>query len=254
MCYNSDCHTVRHGALFVASADVSIAYRYWVKHPVLLDYRPADCVTTSASNTGCFVMTVKDGKPCKKCGTSHWYDSGHCVECMKVRSKEWVEDNRSYNKQRNREYRKENTDVERERKRRWQRENRDRINRQMREYRKENSEDINKYMREWRAANGDKAKAIVHRRRSLKKASGGRYSAAEWNALVSHYGNKCLGCGRDDLPLTVDHIIPIAKGGRSDIDNLQPLCRACNSRKRDKVIDYRPDSGNGRWVQEKIFK
>lgn len=57
MRYNLNCHTVRNGALFCSSADGSIAYRYWVKHPVLLDSRPADCVTTSASNTGCFVMT-----------------------------------------------------------------------------------------------------------------------------------------------------------------------------------------------------
>lgn len=48
-------HSQERGA-FCLSADGSIAYRYWVKHPVLLDLRPADCVTTSASNTGCFVM------------------------------------------------------------------------------------------------------------------------------------------------------------------------------------------------------
>lgn len=284
MCYNSDCHTVRHGALFVASADVSIAYRYWVKHPVLLDYRPADCVTTSASNTGCFVMTVKDGKPCKKCGESSWYESGHCIKCMKVRSKEWQENNREYARAKEREYVSNNRDAVRERKRRWELENRDRINQRKRDYRKENAEHIKQRMRDWRAgnvekaraywnkwavanpekrrakdlkwqaANRDKVNAIDHRRRSRQKASGGSYTAAEWSALVNHYGNKCLCCGRDDLPLTVDHVIPIAKGGRSDINNLQPLCKACNSRKKDKTIDYRPDVGNGRWVQEKIFK
>jgi hypothetical protein len=62
-------HSRARGA-FCSSADGSIAYRYWVKHPVLLDSRPADCVTTSASNTGCFAMSAKDGKPCKKCGSS----------------------------------------------------------------------------------------------------------------------------------------------------------------------------------------
>lgn len=38
----------------------------------------------------------------------------------------------------------------------------------------------------------------------------------------------CRGCGthRD---LTVDHVIPIAHGGTDDLENLQTLCRSCNS-------------------------
>jgi 5-methylcytosine-specific restriction protein A len=43
----------------------------------------------------------------------------------------------------------------------------------------------------------------------------------------------CVQCGRTD-DLTVDHIVPIAKGGKSDSHNLQTLCRSCNSAKRDR--------------------
>lgn len=40
----------------------------------------------------------------------------------------------------------------------------------------------------------------------------------------------CLDCGtRRDL--TIDHIIPVSKGGRTVKDNLQTLCRSCNSKK-----------------------
>ena len=31
----------------------------------------------------------------------------------------------------------------------------------------------------------------------------------------------------------VDHIIPLARGGTDDLKNLQPLCAACNLRKKD---------------------
>lgn len=49
---------------------------------------------------------------------------------------------------------------------------------------------------------------------------------------------KCLRCGRLDK-LTIDHIIPISKGGQNKIGNLQTLCKGCNSIKRDTYIDYR---------------
>ena len=42
------------------------------------------------------------------------------------------------------------------------------------------------------------------------------------------------------LSATVDHIIPVAKGGHpSDIDNLQLAHRCCNRQKSDKLMDVR---------------
>lgn len=37
-------------------------------------------------------------------------------------------------------------------------------------------------------------------------------------------------------PLTVDHIIPKSKGGSNELDNLQPMCYACNHKKGNKII------------------
>jgi 5-methylcytosine-specific restriction endonuclease McrA len=36
--------------------------------------------------------------------------------------------------------------------------------------------------------------------------------------------------------LTVDHFMPISKGGTDEMDNLRPAHWICNVRKRDKVI------------------
>ena len=52
-------------------------------------------------------------------------------------------------------------------------------------------------------------------------------------------GYKCKVCGAsasDGAKLEVDHIIPISKGGKSVMDNLQTLYKSCNRGKRDK--DY----------------
>lgn len=48
-----------------------------------------------------------------------------------------------------------------------------------------------------------------------------------------HY--RCKKCGRKTNDLEVDHIIPIAKGGKSTFDNLQTLCHRCNYRKGSNI-------------------
>lgn len=45
-------------------------------------------------------------------------------------------------------------------------------------------------------------------------------------------GNKCVQCS--STPVEVDHIIPLSKGGTNHIDNLQPLCKPCNSGKGNR--------------------
>ena len=49
----------------------------------------------------------------------------------------------------------------------------------------------------------------------------------------------CLCCGKIDVALTMDHVIPLSKGGEHNISNIQPLCGICNSKKNTKAIDYR---------------
>jgi len=64
------------------------------------------------------------------------------------------------------------------------------------------------------------------------------FTQDEWIALCNQYDNRCLCCKASD-DLTVDHVIPVSRGGRNSIDNIQPLCHSCNSSKRNKIIDYR---------------
>lgn len=64
------------------------------------------------------------------------------------------------------------------------------------------------------------------------------YKDLEWRRLCVRMGGSCLACGSTEK-LTKDHIIPLSQGGLDILENLQPLCQPCNSRKHKKTIDYR---------------
>lgn len=65
-------------------------------------------------------------------------------------------------------------------------------------------------------------------------------------AIYARDGNRCRMCGRYfSSGLEIDHIIPIAKGGKSTMDNLQSLCHNCNKKKGADIIP--PRSGYSRW-------
>jgi CRISPR/Cas system Type II protein with McrA/HNH and RuvC-like nuclease domain len=50
----------------------------------------------------------------------------------------------------------------------------------------------------------------------------------------------CKYCGRvikDGIKLEVDHIIPVSKGGKSNMDNLVTACKDCNRGKSDNLLN-----------------
>jgi len=58
-------------------------------------------------------------------------------------------------------------------------------------------------------------------------------------AVLQRDGHKCLLCGADE-DLTVNHIVSVNRGGRSEVDNLQTLCVSCFRRaKGHSTVDFR---------------
>lgn len=94
--------------------------------------------------------------------------------------------------------------------------------------------------------NPDKARAISstnnQRRRARKQLTPGTITSGEWKTLCDKFNNKCLRCSKPEV--TLDHIVPLVKGGSHTIDNAQPLCMSCNSSKQTKVYNHRPDHAN----------
>jgi DNA-directed RNA polymerase subunit RPC12/RpoP len=84
-------------------------------------------------------------------------------------------------------------------------------------------------------------KAMKQRMRlAIQKNSGGSFTQEEWEKIKEKYDFRCPSCNNlePDIKLTVDHIIPISKGGMNTIKNIQPLCRSCNSKKKDKIVKF----------------
>jgi len=81
-------------------------------------------------------------------------------------------------------------------------------------------------------------------RRSRLKNSEGSFTTREFNEKLKLY-EFCPMCKRkwEDIPkpknlktvIAADHIIPLAKNGTNYIENIQPLCYSCNSKKGDRL-------------------
>lgn len=81
----------------------------------------------------------------------------------------------------------------------------------------------------------------------IAKAPGAGITDEDRAAIFERDGWKCLKCGSTE-ELTIDHVIPISKGGRNDPDNAQALCLNCNVQKGQGANDYRktgPESPEG---------
>lgn len=90
-----------------------------------------------------------------------------------------------------------------------------------------------------------KRAAKRHRSRARRYGVPSTLTAGQLRRIVRRYGRCCLACGAPQsevCPLTVDHVLPMVKGGPNIAANVQPLCCDCNQRKGAEVIDYRPGS------------
>lgn len=82
----------------------------------------------------------------------------------------------------------------------------------------------------------DVAEKVPEKKAAVKMTSQRRYfSQNERTAVYNKSEGRCAICGKF-VPFesfTVDHIIPLAKGGSNDMSNLQCACKTCNRIKQD---------------------
>jgi 5-methylcytosine-specific restriction endonuclease McrA len=88
------------------------------------------------------------------------------------------------------------------------------------------------------------AQRARYRIKTVKRQSKTKPSRLSADQVLREYGSACHICHKEiDLALartsrmglTVDHVIPLSKGGSDELDNLRPAHWICNIRKSDKV-------------------
>lgn len=172
---------------------------------------------------------------CAECGQEKPHEAhGLCKKCY---SNQYRRDNPDYHKQ----WYQDNKEKKKEYDRQWYQDNKETKKEYLKQWRRDNPDYHKHYHKQWRRDNPEKERARHQRRRARKAGNGGSYTAKEWKKLCKQYPD-CPCCGekftRKNKP-TVDHVIPLTKGGTNDIGNIQPLCKSCNSRKGTKSTDYR---------------
>jgi 5-methylcytosine-specific restriction endonuclease McrA len=79
-----------------------------------------------------------------------------------------------------------------------------------------------------------------HKRRMLKYNSKGTFTPSDWINILNLQNCRCKYCGciLDNIIIpTIDHIIPLSKGGLHDKSNIVAACFSCNSKKGTKILN-----------------
>jgi 5-methylcytosine-specific restriction endonuclease McrA len=130
----------------------------------------------------------------------------------------------------------------------WGKANRERVKETKAVWRENNREKMREYHRQYRLKNPDKAKAALAKwsknnpdqtrasaaKRRVQKAANGVFEIS-LKEISKLYRSNCVYCGQSGK-MTMDHVIPVSRGGRHSIGNLVPACQSCNFSKHNHTI------------------
>ncbi len=171
----------------------------------------------------------------------------------RARIKQWQLDNPERVLEQTRKFKAEHPEYQSEYMKRYYRDNKENFAEYHRQYRtdnivamtaygkawyKRNRQRVKSAVAQWQTDNPEKVREYSNKKRVQKAQSGGSHTIEQWQQVMAEASFRCMSCNCIDH-LTRDHITPLSFGGSDHISNIQPLCRACNSRKHTASTDYR---------------
>jgi len=185
---------------------------------------------------------VNQSKPCTKCKETKPVDcfstrvaskdnlSPRCKLCSSAYDAVYYAAHSERIIARTHAYEKSNTEKIANTKRAYQKKHKARLNAISRSRYEANKASATVYSSAYKKAHPEVAAKSNHKRRTLKSENG--VFAVSSKELRRIRELDCAHCGAVG-PSHIDHVIPLAKGGRHSIGNLQPLCQVCNGSKQD---------------------
>ena len=178
-------------------------------------------------------------KTCSKCGEAKPLDAFHlsqgkyrwspCSACRKrwyrdhpeaiEQKKKWVAKNpnyfRQYNAQRNKRKTKE----------------------YFRLYYLNRKREKAEYQRAYRRKQPEMIRRHSRNRRARQRGAieNGGISESQWQEIIVIWRGRCAYCGKRPRLITMDHVVPLARGGKHCPENVVPACKSCNCSKQDNL-------------------
>lgn len=192
---------------------------------------------------------------------NRYYFKCHCLECGKVRCKQWREEKPelyqayylTYSKtekakESNAKWRENHKEEIKQQKKayriknrdkikaydRWRRENlNDHVCAMAQRWRNNHKQEVSEYNKRYVQEHKDYFRAAQHKRNALKKQLPNTLTLEEWESIKAEFDYCCAYCGKK-VDLTQEHFIPLSKGGEYTKENIIPACLSCNASKNNR--------------------
>ena len=173
---------------------------------------------------------------CSLCGQErprHQPGRRQCAECYRELQRQRYQKNVERNRMLSRRWKQANPERHREQVRQWRQANAERSREQDRQRYQKNVERHRETARQWKQANRERV-ATKGIRRRYPGLNAGEIPIGWYGDQLQWQDGKCAGCSgkfTSAFKPTMDHIVPLKKGGDNDPTNLQLLCQPCNASK-----------------------
>ena len=173
----------------------------------------------------------------KKAEYDRRYREEHKEELAKQK-KQYYEENKEKKAEYDKQYRKNNKERRTKQKKQYYEENKEKVLKHQKEYYQDNKEKIAKRNKQY--VQSPKGQAVQFnarvKRRMKENNQGNGINVSQWLDMMNYFNWECAYSGKsiDKYNRTIDHIIPIAKGGEHEIWNLVPMYNSYNFSKNDK--------------------
>jgi len=206
-------------------------------------------------------MASVTSKPCSRCKSIKDLDafrkhrglygrSSWCLECEREAERAYQEGYRDRINSKKRDAWAKNPLTQEQkaeassRSREWYAKNKERASSVRKEYYLTHKAEIVANVSSWIKAHPDQYKAYrkawdvksgSYRRRAMSPRISD-FDVVQWAESVEYFNHCCAYCLRQCSALTMDHMIPLVKGGDHTSTNIVPSCKSCNSKKHDHSI------------------